>query len=215
MYALLWVSPVSSCRWVAEIIHEIPNLTAWRWVPSVVSASCAVGSTRKDLTDPVDVSLPPLVCCRFTLRKAIAVHRSRLRCSGVATATPKRLFGAGLRTSGGPFTKVQSTNERARSNAPLPPYSSCSLHMLVILPTGTNRMNSCRSTANHEVRLIRAVLQAVCRTISRDPAARRTAHSTQLASRSSFKVRIACIAAKRPVRSLNLDNELACSTSQD
>lgn len=24
------------------------------------------------------------------------------------------------------------------------------MHMLVILPTGTNRMNSCRSTANHE-----------------------------------------------------------------
>ena len=29
-------------------------------------------------------------------------------------------------------------------------YSSCSLHMLVILLIGTNRMNSCRSTANHE-----------------------------------------------------------------
>jgi hypothetical protein len=89
-----------------------------------------------------------LVCCRFTLRKAIAVYRSRLRCSGVANATPKRLFGADCARAEGQLQRYRVP--AARSNAPLPPNSSCSLHMLVILPTGTNRMNSCRWTANHE-----------------------------------------------------------------
>lgn len=89
------------------------------------------------------------MCCRFTIRKAIAVYRSRLRCSGVANATPKRLFGADCARAEGQLQRYNLQYQR-RSNAPLPPYSSCSLHMLVILPTGTNRMNSCRWTANHE-----------------------------------------------------------------
>jgi len=53
VHALLWVSPISTCRWAAEIIHGIPNLTACDGSPVVVSASCS----HKDLTDPVDVSL--------------------------------------------------------------------------------------------------------------------------------------------------------------
>jgi hypothetical protein len=57
VHALLWVSPISTCRWAAEIIHGIPNLTACDGSPVVVSARCPLGSTRKDLTDPVDVSL--------------------------------------------------------------------------------------------------------------------------------------------------------------
>jgi hypothetical protein len=91
VYALLWVSPISTCRWAAEFIHGIPNLKACDGSPVVVSASCCpLGSTRQDFDRPGKrVTTVLACCCRFTLRKAIAVYRSRLHCSGVANATPK------------------------------------------------------------------------------------------------------------------------------
>lgn len=117
----------------------------------VVSASCQVG-TRKDLTDPVNVSLLDWRACRFTLRKAIAVYRSRLRCSGVANATPKNAsleLIAHERRASYKGTACQYQQRRSKKHPCfriLPTACTCSSS----LPTGTNRMNSCRSTANHE-----------------------------------------------------------------
>jgi len=112
------------------------------------------------LTDPVDVTkgvpvdlLSAKRSLSIDLASAVAVSRMQ---------PPNASFELLRARAEGQLQRYQRTSSRS---APLPPCSSCSLHMFVILPAGANRMNSCRSTANHASFL--SALQAACRTISR------------------------------------------------